>query len=673
MSFLQPLMLVALPLIALPIIIHLINQWRYQTRRWGAMMFLLAANRMNRGFARIRQWLILAMRTLAVLGLILAVSRPLSSGLLGLTGGGKTDTTILILDRSPSMQQLGSGGVSKLDTGRRQLANALQTLGSQRWVAIDSSGQPPQSYEDLEALLASPSLQGTSATADLPTMMQSALDYLTANKPGPTEIWICSDLQEADWNAESGTWSVVREGFEKLPQSVRINLLAYPQMPTENMSVRVTDVKQSKTVEQGISSNELLLSMQITRSDELAEDKAVSVPVEITIDGATTTINVEMNGARVDVRNHRIPLDSNQTRGWGRIAIPADSNNADNQYYFVFDEPPVRRVVIVSEDRSTTRALEIAASVSEDGSINPAVEVLAPEQLDSLVLDETSLVIWQTRLPDAATAPALTNYINAGGQVLFFPPSRLVQSGSEPVGQQFFGVAWDQWQASDVKVMVENWRSDQDLLAATASGTGLPVGQLSISAHATLRSTADLSKLATLSGGDPLIARVPTSKGGVYFCTASTAPDASSLAENGIVLYITVQRAIQRGQLALGNTTQRTAEFSQEVPLNWKQVSGPENILSTEYSAQSGVYQSGKRLFAVNRSAAEDRRDILQDDRVAGLFAGLPFARVDDQAGNLTGIVREVWRLFLIGMILAMLIEAALCIPRRYAVASSAA
>ncbi|MGB1709121.1 MAG: BatA domain-containing protein, partial [Rubripirellula sp.] len=41
MSFLQPAMLIALPLIALPIVIHLINQRRFQTVQWGAMQFLL--------------------------------------------------------------------------------------------------------------------------------------------------------------------------------------------------------------------------------------------------------------------------------------------------------------------------------------------------------------------------------------------------------------------------------------------------------------------------------------------------------------------------------------------------------------------------------------------------------------------------------------------------------
>ena len=83
MSFLQPMLLAGLALAALPIIIHLINQRRYQTIRWGAMMFLLAANRMSRGFARIRQWLILLFRVLAVACLVFVIARPLASGWMG--------------------------------------------------------------------------------------------------------------------------------------------------------------------------------------------------------------------------------------------------------------------------------------------------------------------------------------------------------------------------------------------------------------------------------------------------------------------------------------------------------------------------------------------------------------------------------------------------------------
>src|SRR5207248_4179222 len=57
MTFLQPLLLVALPLVALPVIIHLINQRRYQTIRWAAMIFLLAANQIGRASCREGVWI----------------------------------------------------------------------------------------------------------------------------------------------------------------------------------------------------------------------------------------------------------------------------------------------------------------------------------------------------------------------------------------------------------------------------------------------------------------------------------------------------------------------------------------------------------------------------------------------------------------------------------------
>ena len=154
MTFLQPILLAALPLISLPIIIHLINQRRYQSIQWAAMMFLLAANRMSRGYAKLRQMLILLFRTLAIAGLIFAVSRPLAGGWIGRATGGRPDTTIVLLDRSPSMQQQGPGTrISKLEAGRHQLARTLGVLGSGSWVLIDSTTNVAAEIESPDALL----------------------------------------------------------------------------------------------------------------------------------------------------------------------------------------------------------------------------------------------------------------------------------------------------------------------------------------------------------------------------------------------------------------------------------------------------------------------------------------------------------------------------------------
>jgi hypothetical protein len=87
--------------------------------------------------------------------------------------------------------------------------------------------------------------------------------------------------------------------------------------------------------------------------------------------------------------------------------------------------------------------------------------------------------------------------------------------------------------------------------------------------------------------------------------------------------------------------------------------------LSTEYSYHAGVYGVGERTLAVNRSEAEDRAGVLEDGRVEDLFQGLGFDRVDDRAGSMSSLAREVWRMFLIGMIAAMIGEASLCLPKR--------
>jgi hypothetical protein len=447
-------------------------------------------------------------------------------------------------------------------------------------------------------------------------------------------------------------------------------LLAYPSQPQENLAVRVTDARLETPTDAPSAANNLLLSLQITRSDSDTKDGVREIPLGIEIEGSRSELMVELRGGQTEIRQHRIPLARNQSRGWGRVSLPADENTADNDYYFVFDDPPLRRTVVVSEERASTRALEIAADLSAEGPANSSVEVLTPDQLDSLALDNTSLLLWQTDLPDSSNAPAIEKYVQDGGQVIFFPPTSLSnRAGGSAVSEprRFLGVSWDSWveAATDEskQFMVENWRSDQDLLAATNSGVGLPVGQLQIGGYAKTTSSMELTQLATLSGGDPLLARVPTARGGVYFCAASVNPSDSSLAQSGIVLFIAIQRAIERGQTALGNTTSRVAGSSDETTATWRQLAGPV-VLSTEFASQVGIYADEDRMFAVNRSLVEDQRDTLADDSVDSLFAGLPFARVDDQAGNLNGIVREIWRVFLILMILSLLLEALLCLPR---------
>jgi len=652
MSFLQPMLLMALPLISLPIIIHLINQRRYQTIRWGAMMFLLAANRMSRGYARLRQWLIMLFRIAAIAALIFAVSRPLAGGWLGLAAGGRADTTIILIDRSPSMQQEGAlARTSKRETGLRQLVQALGTLGSARWVLIDSASNKPHELESVSDLLTSTSTAPADSSADLPAMLLAARDYIKDNKAGQTEIWICSDLRENDWNAASGRWQVLRDGFLELTQGVRFHLLAYPEISPENLAVRVTEVRRRKTSDAA----ELLITLKVTRQESTSKE-GITVPVGFEIDGARSELALTLTGGETELRDHRIPLEKGRDRGWGRVSIPADANPADNDFWFVFEQPAPRRSIIVVDDPQAARALQLAASISPDPSIKCAAEAVATAQVPAVDWDDVSLLLWQAPIPSGDVARQIRTFIERGGSAVFFP-TRV------PGNEELFGVRYTSWSEGKPEVPLDGWRGDQDLLAHSASGAPLPVGQLQIRKYCGL--SGELTPLATLRGGAPLLARVVTDGGGAYFCATTPTPGDSSLATSGVVFYVMIQRALAAGAAALGSTRQLIAgDPPRDDPTLWKPVSGAREALSTDYPFHRGVYQSGERLLAVNRAAAEAQTPVLGDAQVAGLFRGLDFDRVDDRAGSLSSLIQEIWRMFLIAMMGAMVAEAALCLPK---------
>ena len=161
------------------------------------------------------------------------------------------------------------------------------------------------------------------------------------------------------------------------------------------------------------------------------------------------------------------------------------------------------------------------------------------------------------------------------------------------------------------------------------------------------------------------MSRVTTTRGAAYFCATTPAPADSSLASNGVVFYVLIQRALANGAAALGNTRQLTAgDEPADNPTLWKRVAGASEAISTDYAFHRGVYQDGERLLAVNRASGEASAPVLADQRVADLFRGLDFARVDDKAGSLGSLIQEIWRLFLVAMMVAMVAEAALCLPK---------
>ena len=658
MTFLAPWLLYALPLAALPVVVHLIHLYRRRQVRWAAMMFLLAAQRMNKGLSRLRQVLILALRVLAVAALIFVVTRPLAGGWLGLTGGAP-DTVLILLDRSASMEQQNpQTGVTKRVAGLRNLSKAItDAVGTRsRLVLIDSAFGKPLSLPRADALLDLPQTAATDTRADMPALLQNALDYVTANKTGRTDVWLLSDLQASDWDASGGRWEAVRKAFGAA-QGVRFHLLCYPQPARGDLAVAVERVERRETADKA----ELVLDLQVTRTGEDRQD--LEIPLRIVVNGAATTAKVTLKDNRFAMQGYAVPIDRATRRGWGRVELPNDAWAANNTGHFVFDEPPTLRSVIVSDDPSVADPLVAALGAAADPSRKYAASVLPSRRAAEIPWSDTALIVWQAPLPkaDDTLASQLREHAAAGRAVLFLPPEH-------PDDAELFGVRWGQWETASANQTqaVEWWRNDADLLANTRDGAALPVGALEIARRCGL--AGDGVPLARVAGRQPLLLRAAPGQGGGAAYFLGTLPGASSLARDGVVMFALLHRALGQGALTLGKAQSRVAAAGAlgPDPGQWQPVDArAARSFAEDLPLHAGVFTSGERFVALNHPPSEDVTQALSTAQLNELFAGLDFQVLTDSLEDGHSLTNEVWRTFLLAVAAAILGEALLCLPGR--------
>src|SRR6516225_2483836 len=103
MFFINLPMLFALSALAIPVVIHLLHRRRFDVVEWGAMQFLQVGQTTRRRLA-LEEILLLALRTILVALIVLALAGPMGSGMLfSFVGSRSPQTFALIFDGSYSM------------------------------------------------------------------------------------------------------------------------------------------------------------------------------------------------------------------------------------------------------------------------------------------------------------------------------------------------------------------------------------------------------------------------------------------------------------------------------------------------------------------------------------------------------------------------------------------
>ncbi|MDX1394582.1 MAG: BatA domain-containing protein [Gemmatimonadota bacterium] len=397
MSFLTPLFLAGLGLLAIPVIIHLTLRQRSEVTGFPSLMFLRKVPFKTSNRRRIRHPLLFALRCLAITLIVAAFARPYVTGGAGATGESARDVVIL-LDTSASLQF-----ADRWDTAIDEARGVLDALVEGDRAALITFDESAEERASLTGdLLAVRAALDRVEPTDLGTRIESGLQLagrvLDESERAHREVVLLTDFQRTGWEDA---------GRSRLPDGISLTPLTLADDRGDNLAV--ADARFS-----GGDGGRFRI---IARIANMGDREVTGLPVSLELAEravATREIDIGPRGAAT-VAFDDVPLPAGPTRG--RISIPGDDLEVDDRLLFMATAEPGLEVLILEGARGRTdRSLfvERALQIGDAPRIRPVRRPAG--QLEQAWLQAASaVVVNDANLTDDGRANLLADWVEGGG------------------------------------------------------------------------------------------------------------------------------------------------------------------------------------------------------------------------------------------------------------------
>ena len=410
MEFLNPFMLFALGAAAIPVIVHLFHFRRPRKVDFSSLTFVRELQKTTMQRVRLRQWLLLALRILAIVCLALAFARPSLTGqMAGAVGGAARSSAAFVLDNSLSMTLRDAEG-EYFRQVREIVSGLLREFDERDEIFLrTTAGAPPPAgpLSPAAAIDAVGDIRVSAGGASTLEAVRSASEALQEATHPNREAYFATDMQAS---AFADTLRAARV------EGLRAYLL--PVGGRAQANVAVVDARiDSRIIEVGHPAR--LSATLVNYSDEPVEGYVASVFLE----------GRRLAQATADLPP-REPTDVSfaltpPAAGWlaGAVEIPEDAYAADDRRYFTLHAPERRRILIVRGVGEDIRFLELALSpdlardrVAFDVTVIPETSLAAtgPAGYDAVALAGVQTL-------SSGEIEALARYVADGGGLLLGP------------------------------------------------------------------------------------------------------------------------------------------------------------------------------------------------------------------------------------------------------------
>ena len=414
MTFLNPLYLIALAAAAIPILLHLLNLRKTRVVEFSTLTFLHELQRSRIRKLKLKQWLLLALRTLIIVFMVLAFTRPALRSSLGfLPGTTAKNSVVIILDDSFSMTRPDEGGrlIKQAQQKALSILNLLEPGDEATLVLLSQARERKELTAALGAVRSEiDAVQASYVTGSLSDALIAARLLLDDSKNFNREVYIVSDQQ-----------ATLFGGSETQPEMFdpAIRVFYIPLESREHDNAAVTDARVESSI--------------------FEEGRPVDITATVYNDGPSpmsgAMLSVFLNGERVsqqaldipggstsDVRVAVTPRESGFISGF--VELEDDALAEDNRRYFSFHVPSKLNILIGPGNSDAASIVSLGLEPgTDDESASPFVLTVADRsQLLSANLSNFDAVIL---LGAASLSPAfierLQAWVRNGGSAMLFP------------------------------------------------------------------------------------------------------------------------------------------------------------------------------------------------------------------------------------------------------------
>jgi hypothetical protein len=432
MNFLNPLFLFGLAAAAIPVLIHLFTRRKPREVRFPSLEFLSEVNQSEIRRLRLKQWLLLLLRTLAVALLAMAMARP---SLQGGARGSAASTLVALVDVSGSMGAPDADARPLTATARRVVESLLATLGPADellLVPYDRAPHPVSEAPIADAVRLRAASQGVVASAaatDHAAALQLAARALAASRALNRELFWVSDFQRSGFGESglavpSGPWTTSRVYLVPLTPRSRANAaldhaaLAPAADAGAPPALEVGAVGYDATSE-GAAQDFALEARELT---SLTPGGAGAANATGGVDGAG---NLALGRGFVSLPSRGegralIPLTRLPQIG-GEVLLPDDALALDNRRVFAAGQAGTLHIIVREDGAPSPLRLALEAGSPASGL---TVRALDATQLAQGAGDADLIVIGDAERLGPAELQTVLDFHRAGGGLLLVPGAR---------------------------------------------------------------------------------------------------------------------------------------------------------------------------------------------------------------------------------------------------------